>query len=526
MGNEKAVRRRIERLRKNRQLSYFERWEAIGEDVSKHLQQNGRLLKTSAGLFLFDNSMQRAFPLHPATRPSDTGLASLILSRYGINGAKHGFKHVLNRLNADAFLNVQVSQIRRLAYFDRPRGVLFVSRFDGHLYRLDGERVTLVPNGSEGQFFADDPRWEPYSYSPTGAPQFDRILIESANFSNNGALSIVEQRLLWKLWTVAPFFPTLHPTKPPALFIGPKGGGKSLSQRKYIKFLYGSMVDLQSIECSKADGFASAVTSAPVVAFDNVDERIPWLPDMLARIATGTEFPRRVLYTTNDSATYRAECFLTLSARTAKFIEGRDDLPDRMLIFRTERRDCFVSESALLTEVAELRSALWSEFLDELNAILGHLRKSHEEPAVKFRMADFASFALRVGEAWGCRNAVETIFRKLEREQANIVFEDDPLFDALVEWAHKPENEGRLVDCTTLNRELDTGIYWPYQSARSLGQSLSHLLPNIEQFLEVTVQRDRHNDRNLYGFHPLAGIAGMKSTKVLSELESSEVLSK
>ena len=128
-----SVRQTVETLRANRQLSSFERWQRIGDIVSKHLQQNGTLLNTQSGHFLFDHSMRRTFPL--IEKPG-IGLQSLILDRYGINAAEHGFKWVLNKLRAEAYLKGKQAQVRRLAHYDPTTGILLISSFDGSLYRL------------------------------------------------------------------------------------------------------------------------------------------------------------------------------------------------------------------------------------------------------------------------------------------------------------------------------------------------------------------------------------------------------
>lgn len=497
--------RTIDAIRKSYKLKHFQKWRQIAVVVRQDIWSYGYFFNTPQGYFIFDSEYRRAFPL----QKGNVALAALVEKRYGINATEREFKELLASLQSEAHLRGKQVEIRRLAHYDRVSYRLYVSRFDGNMYRLDGNLVELIPNGSDGVFFFDNPAWHPYEYlnePPEG--QLDKMLIESANFADDGALSVTEQRLLLKLWLLAVFFSSLHPTKILLLLLGEKGGGKSTSLRRIVILIFGPKAQLYSLEGSKADGFVAAVTSEPLVMFDNVDERISWLPDALARLATGTEFPRRQLYTTNEMVSFKGDCWLGLNARTAKFMESRDDLPDRTLVLRTKRIESFVGESELLADVAQHRDELWSELMDELQAIVRHLRESRDQSTVRFRMADFASFALQVGTLWGCRDVVNSIFAKLEEEQSELIFEDDPICQALELWLANKENCGRLVDSATLQRELsflaeENRIRWPYKNGRSLGQRLSHVLPNLRQKFEVNVETDSAR-QHLYRFCPNA----------------------
>lgn len=473
--------------------------------MRKDMNGRGVFFNTPQGYFLFDDDLRRAFPLVKGS----IGLAALMEERHGINASEKGFQSVLSTLQSEAYLRGDKGELHRLAYYCRATQRLFVSRFDGSLYRLDGTSIKCLPNGTDGVFFFDNPNWEPYNYRPkVPRGQLDRRLIEPINFADDCGLSVVDQRVLLKLWLLAVFFPSLHPTKILLMLLGERGGGKSLALRRIVRLIFGPKAELYSLERHKPDGFVAAVTSEPLVMFDNVDERISWLPDALARLATGTEFPRRQLYTTNEMVSFKGDCWLGLNARTTKFMENRDDLPDRTLVLRTKRIENFVGESQLLAEVAQHRDELWSELLDELQAIVRHLKQARELVPVRFRMADFASFALQVGALWGCSQEVEVIFAKLEREQSELVFEEEPILQVLELWLEKPENRGREVDSTTLQKEFSSlawqnCIAWPYVSGRSLAQRLSHLLPNLRQRFEVEVREDASAHRNHYSFCPI-----------------------
>ncbi|MGO9590630.1 MAG: hypothetical protein ACLP3K_11375 [Candidatus Acidiferrales bacterium] len=387
----------IDRIRKDENFWGFERWREIGELVVRNLKQHGHFFNTDQGLFFFDNDERRAFQLSK----DDPNVAALLNQQYGINPKEHGFGRVLAELTSEAHSKGKKIDLRRLAHYDPQTAQLFVSRFDGEVYRLDGTSVSALPNGSQDVFFFDDRMlWEPFSYlKPMATKELDQRLIQSVNFTDS-TLTRDEQRILLKLWILALFFGSIQPTKIILLLLGEHGSGKTSALRRIQKFIFGPKADLLSIEKEKQDGFVATVTSDPLALFDNLDERIPWLPYTLSRLATGVTFSRRMLYTTNEKTQFPGVSWLGITARSVAFMEHQPDLPDRTLVLELERLNEKRPENELVAEVATHRNVMWSELLTELNSIVRHLREHPEPIRVNFRMADFAAFSLRVAEMW------------------------------------------------------------------------------------------------------------------------------
>jgi hypothetical protein len=493
----------IDNLRKDGNIMGFERWRKIGQIVIADLKQNGRFFNTTLGLFFFDNDHRRAFPLD-----GNVELAALINRRYGINPKEHGFKRVLADLQSEAVLNGQKAEIRRLAHYDSQKKVLYLSRFDGYVYRLDGNSVVPVPNGTDDVFFFDHRLiWEPYSYladAPKG--ELDRQLIEGINFAGF-ILSVEEQRRLVKLWLLAVFFGSIQPTKIILLLLGEQGSGKTSALRRIQKCIFGARADLLSIEKDKQDGFVATVTTDPLALFDNIDERVSWLPYALSRLATGVTFSRRQLYTTNFKVEFPGVSWLGITSRTVRFMENQPDLPERTLILRLDRLRERQAEEELLTAIAEHRNEIWSELLEDLNRVVRHFRQTTEHPRVHFRMADFASFALQVAALWGCRPEVEQSLAKLEASQAEFVFEEEPIHQVLEPWLMIEANQGRNVEAGMLQQEWSrlatrNAIIWPFANGKSLGQRLVQLEDALNQKVRFEVTPDPHTKQNRYRFWP------------------------
>jgi len=482
-----------------------ERREIVTEIIIEDLKNNGVFFRTAEGYFYFDNS--NASKLLPIEDDS-VELAALIKERYGINCAeRREYEHIFSGLRNEAHVRGQEVEVQKLAHYDADHGTLYISRFDGWVYRLDGSRIEPVSNGTDDVFFLDHPRWQPYELvGKVKDHPFEDLILASANFGARGDLSAADQRWLFSVWCLSQFFGSLHPTKPLLLVSGEKGGGKTLSLRKWLKLLFGAHADVTALERSKPDGFVAAVCSSPLAVFDNVDEEVSWLPDHLAQLATGVNFKRRKYYTTNQEVEFQPKCFVALTSRTPKFVEGRDDVLDRTLILQTERRERFSPEASQLGEVLKNRNLLWTEMLHQLNRIVRVLRNSEGEIInCRFRMADFAAFALKAARINGQEQMARRILGQMESRRSNMLLADEPIAICLEEWLIEPKNHGRVVTAGDLYVELakiagSNKIPWPYQSAQALGQRLSHIQTNLREQFDVDVALDKHTKQNLYRF--------------------------
>lgn len=164
-------------------------------------------------------------------------------------------------------------------------------------------------------------------------------------------------------------------------------------------------------------------------------------------------------------------------------------------------------ECDLLAAIAQNRNAMWSELLDQLNSIVQHLRDDPKPIPVQLRMADFASFALKVATVWRCREEVEAIFNKLEQEQADLVFQDEPIHQVLQLWLNDTSNHGREVVAGTLHWEwtkvaVHNGIWWPFQNPLNLAQELRRLHHALTQKFTVRVKDNLHKKQKSYWFWP------------------------
>jgi hypothetical protein len=237
----------VDTIRYTQGVPSWKKWKKISDLVLEDLKSNGHFFKTRRGLFYFDNEQRRAFPLH-----KNIGLDAMINGRYGINPQEYCFRLVLANLQSEAENNGAPIEIRVFAHYERSTKCLYVSRFNGCMHKLDGVTVTEIPNGTDNVFFLDErTTWEPYKYRPNVVPgEVEKQLIDSVNFTES-ILSVEEQRLFLKLWLLGVFFGNIQPTKIILLLVGQQGSGKTSALRRIQKFLFGTKVNLLSIEKDK-----------------------------------------------------------------------------------------------------------------------------------------------------------------------------------------------------------------------------------------------------------------------------------
>ncbi len=494
------VRARVDdiRLTSREEMATFQKRRAIADLITEDLQEHGRLLWTPDGPLFFENATRAT--AHLGEPPIELAAQ---LARYGLNPSEPEYKFVAHHLLVEARTHGTRCDAHRLAYYDSVANVLYVSCFDGSVYRSDGADLVRGDNGEDGVYFRDDPGWTPWEADLRRPHDVWRpLLVDPVNFAR-GYVGIEDLRRIWALWTYAPFFGTYIPTRPLSVLVGPKGGGKSFAFRKLLVALFGLNADVLALERDREDGFIAAITANPIAVFDNADAKVPWLEDHLARVVTGADISRRELYTTNTQARYRPRCFVGLTARTPQF--RREDVAERALIFPVAELEHKLPERAILQEVMDNRSSLWGECLLDLKTIVQVLKQGRRPQPTTFRLADFADFCLQIAgsEPGGTRHVARALTH-MQVQQADFALAEDPLLAALEEWAGV-HGDRDPIDAGTLNNELAAiagrlGADWPYRDGKALGTRLKNLLGSLRQFFAVHTEEDRHGKRKLYQF--------------------------
>lgn len=478
---------KIRRMSAN-EMRGFEKSAMIAEVVIRDMKKKGRFLKTRREPYYYSSETGLVYPFE-----GDVRFRAYMNERYGINAVEHIWPYLIEQLKGETVERGTESETKKFSFYDRHSHRLYLSNFGGGIYRLDGRKVEMVPNGTDGVLFKDEDWWEVYSYLGQGSDGklIDRLLINPVNFdpTGMGGLVVKDLRILWKVSIYSFFFKDLLPARPLTVFVGEKGSGKSTAIRNVLRFLFGPMARLHTISKKKEDAFLALVANEFVVGLDNVDDPVEWLNDHLAAIATGAGLSLRELYTTNKLATFVVDTFICLTSRTPRF--NRDDVADRMLLFPVARIKNFIPDSDLDGRISAVRDQIWTEVINDLNAMVGRFRRDYRKSKSSARLADFAQLGGNIAAWMGRPKTFARIIGTLAMGQSLFVLQDDSLFLLLEEWLEKPENNGRRVQAVELHSELKSlswkrkGVRLTYPTARSLAKRLNNIMPNLRQFFEV-----------------------------------------
>lgn len=498
-------RKAVEMVRDMSNVSQHMRRTLVSTVVITALTNCGRFIRSPQGRYYFHRIKKQLLEL------DSFEFSALLSDLFGLNQTEQEFKFSLADLHTEVYLRGEEAEVHHFAYYSSSTNVLYVDRFDGEMYRLNGENIRLVDNGTDGIVFIHHPEWKPYLFIEDSVHDIKRdellakTLVKDIPFEQDSFAPLTpdQQRMVFILWLYSLFFESILPTKPIMTFIGEKGSGKTTALRRILRLFFGPGSDVTGLERDREDAFIAAITHNYLAVFDNLDGKVSWINDRLAIAATGSSIQRRKLYTTNELVIYRPRCFLAVTSRNPQF--KRDDIADRLILLKVDRLKSFIPESTLLKQVDSNRDLLLTEMLCDLNEILASLKKEVDTPKYQFRMSDWAALCWRIAAFLGVGNEFNTILSKLSVEQSTFVLGDDPLYICLTTWLENPDNINREVNSRTLYNELAAiaqteQIEWTYTSAISLGKRLNNIKSNIAQLIPFHVRTDPRR-RNFYKFH-------------------------
>lgn len=463
-----------------------------GEQVIEWLAEHGEFVQTVYGRrYYLWRDKRRLLAL-------DTDLWKAWLYQVsGVNPASPDYRYINADCQAASFEGRQVN-VCRISHWDG--AFLRVSRFDGMVYRLDGQTMEVEGNGDGPAIFDDPLGWS--TVTPDFSSSGDTLdwWASVPNFSHAET-----SQLALTCWLIASFFSELCPTRPLLMLLGEAGSGKSLGLRLMLKLIAGPIGELSGIP-DKPDGFTAAAANLHHLVLDNLDDPADWLRDKLARISTGGVDNYRVLYSNNELGTVAYRCWVAVTSRTPDTLK-RDDLADRLLILPVNRLSdsARIRESAFLAEALSRRSLWWGDVLTLLNHVVSVIRQEGLPEHSAVRMADFEVLGRVVAQA---KDAEQIWLRAISdwgEAQSDLLLDDSVIVEAIEEWLKTPTNYGRKVDTRTLYSESELALYgsnrpdgsWP-RSIRSYGWQLRALRRALKRSLNVSWEE--RNKRTYYLF--------------------------
>ena len=236
-----------------------------------------------------------------------------------------------------------------------------------------------------------------------------------------------------------------------------------------------------------------------VLAFDNLSSLPNWLSDSLCRLASGSGFATRAIYSNEERNVIYAQRPIILSG-IDEFVR-RGDLADRAV---------FLHLPAIIGSKRREEVEFWGTFRELRPKILGGLLDAvalglRELPSVQLaelpRMADFARFAEAVGRGLGWPPETFLAAYLDNRQQATLsTLEDSILANTLLkmvennwgllEWI-EPASEMHARLTLGLDRRIAKSPSWPKTPAM-FGNELRRLAPTLaENGLFVIFKRNQ-----------------------------------
>jgi hypothetical protein len=367
------------------------------------------------------------------------------------------FRHYIQRRGTKA-------EMRRFSAYSPQTHTGYVSNYDGCMYKIDGANVSRVTNGEDGIFFADDDEGVPCADPDIGPHGQLLDQLTNPNFAASGLSGITpeQQRKALTLWIFALAFPDLLDDKPILLVEGTMGSGKTSAITHTQLVLTGAKHPMV-LQRNKEDDFGVILTRSPIALFDNTDSFIDWVPDAIAAYATGAKWHKRKLFTDDENLVIKPQSFIAVATRNPASFR-RDDVADRCMILRFDRRTSFTASGTLTSDLIANRPALFGEYLWFIGQITERIRVEEglSTRNEQFRMASFAALGRVIGRVLGWSDSdVTEVLQALQGERDAFVNEEDPLVELLEQWIaykskHQPSNIGRVINANQLHAELET----------------------------------------------------------------------
>jgi len=432
----------------------------------KHSRGAAFLRTPDAQAFLFDAQRCKLYRIDE----KDPEFCGYLWNVYNLNSSESITKHIISSLKNGTIADGSPREVRRFSYYDRYNHTLYVSRYDGTCYVVDGTEVLIRPNGWGPAVFLDDDDGEGVDEPIVGnnGHLFEH-LIDDLQYvpSTQGGMSPEAQRCCLAIWLFATAFPDLLPHKPALLVEGQKGSGKTTALQRIVLALHGKAKVL-SVQQNDEQDFGVKILRSPIAVIDNVDTPIPWLKDTICQYVTGGGWTRRKLFTDDRQIELRPQSFLAFATKNPGTLR-RDDVADRFLIVRLERREenaGYIPAEVLFERIQSWREEILGEWLFWCKEIVKALKTEPAVQASKYRMADFARFAHIVGRVlrnpsdgpipagdWS-EEAIDEMLESMKAEQDVLAVEGDSLIDVLDKWMDIQSNQGRDVKAADLFREL------------------------------------------------------------------------
>lgn len=420
------IREDIEKVNRNPSLTRGDRYELVARLVRTYMQSQGQFINANDGSsYYLRSDIGRPIILSLHTKM----LRAFMTMEMGINSSTELYRYVVEHVKSYAdSLNTE-AEVATLSFFDLENMTLYLHTGRKDIIVLTRNSRFTTPNGSGELLFKWSKMIEPFGISESPLPndaKWYEFLFDAA-VDNVTNVTPEQARALMAVWTMYVLFRS-DLTRPVLSLFGQPGSGKSTLMRKLYRLFYGRTKDLNFLSTDK--DFIHATTENPMVCFDNADTWQRWLPDLLATSISNSTMETRQLFTDRETIEHRRQAMVALTSHSPKFI--REDVADRLLVLVLARREHYVDEKQILSQVTQFRSQIMGAILRDAQRILNTPMPTQGE-APQFRLQDFATFGLWIARGLDLGDDFISAISALRHSQSNLVIEGDEILVTAVE---------------------------------------------------------------------------------------------
>lgn len=432
--NDLDLRETIRLMRQDKQYgkALVERMDAMAHVIIDDLRKYGNFINARGySLFFVPKESGKPISLHERSRY----LSTLLATRYGLNSATQEYKFIVAQITAYVHNLAPTEDIRVLAFHDDLSESMYLHLGMRDVLHITDSNITVVNNGDDDVIFGlrsfNDPIQPDYTPQAGERKWFEELFSSSLDY----IMSPTKERALAILsaWFLMILFRNSIHTRPILAVLGQQGSGKSTLLRLVYKLIYGKARDLANL--GKPDDYDLSVSHNPLVAFDNLDTFINWLPNALATSTTETETEKRALYTDSDLIRVKKSAIVAVTAHSPKFI--REDVVDRLLVIMLRRREIWGDDKELVARILAKRNRMWGQIITDIQSILAST-KPHDSESPNIRMKDFATTGLWFARALNQeKDFIEGLTSVQGGQQSLLIETESLLVDAITTWATK-----------------------------------------------------------------------------------------
>lgn len=301
--------------------------------------------------------------------------------------------------------------------WDRKGDLLYLSSGDSNMYRIDGGKIELVPNGTDGVLFLRGYTFNEWKLEDGDGvdPFSDAMVFKTADYTD------VHSVMNMRLWFLNLF--ACHKNKPMLLIEGPAQSGKTTIAR-LMKGILGMNdrgkpdTNVTSIVNTDkaAEDFWVIVHNGRLEIFDNIDSKIKWTNNELQTVSTGGSHKGRKLYATDDTYILYPNSHIILTSNNPIFATEGGGLPDRIIQVHIGGRRKESKDEELGIEIAQKRDLYMTWTARTLARAM--LDKKPVDQSVNRRHPDYGKFAIRCARALNCEMAAINAMSAAEIDKA------------------------------------------------------------------------------------------------------------